>query len=687
MRGFVLLLLGLASLPALAQTTVIPPDTQEIPLHRDAFEGLEFLREPGFDSIICPFRSRIDYQPGEIECGLIKVPENREVKDSRSIELHFVRLAARGEDHEGNPVEIRDDPVIYLTGGPGVKVEGYVSRLKDHRVLAKRDLYILEQRGIGYSGDFCPFFASRNRGEQIHDNFPDSQRAFFRQARRCIDNAREAGVDVRAYHTFENARDVKALRMALELEQWNVWGISYGSVLAQALIKVDEPGIRAAVIDAIVPLDLHQLMRISHWHQRNLDMLFEACEAQSGCNKAHADLSDRYRQAIARISEQPIALELEANERYPDGRVWMFQDLIVGLPFSLLYEQSTHAAIPAIIQGLTRAVEREDETLFRAIAVAETSGGFGSSPGMSTAVRCLDGYVDRMAEHAPGDFERYPLLAGAFGTLQTSLEAPQMCRDSGLEPRDPAQYTLVETELPILVANGRWDPITPTPLAEYIMSGLSNGRLVEFPHAGHGPTRSLACAGDFLNAYFDDPQAALDMSCVEDGEQAAEYIGRYFRTDAVPRAIVMQQERKSAFITHMSWGGVGFLLNLAGVILILGSGLVRVLNGSRLPAAGGTRFVVFLAAACAVTHVAGIAGAFYASAEITEALLLFGALPWAWWFAWLAPLGALFALFGLFLAWRERRKIPFANRLGLWLVALASISQFVFSTVWRLGPI
>ena len=53
--------------------------------------------------------------------------------------------------------------VIYLTGGPGAQAVTYVRRLRDHGILDHRDLYILEQRGIGASGDLCPYFDDTNR--------------------------------------------------------------------------------------------------------------------------------------------------------------------------------------------------------------------------------------------------------------------------------------------------------------------------------------------------------------------------------------------------------------------------------------------------------------------------------------------------------------------------------------------
>ena len=62
--------------------------------------------------------------------------------------------------------------------------------------------------------------------------------------------AAAAGVDLSGYNTIENARDVKALRRALGFEKWNVWGISYGSILGQAYIKEDPDGILLELVEA-----------------------------------------------------------------------------------------------------------------------------------------------------------------------------------------------------------------------------------------------------------------------------------------------------------------------------------------------------------------------------------------------------------------------------------------------------
>ncbi|MCB1605936.1 MAG: alpha/beta fold hydrolase [Xanthomonadales bacterium] len=651
---------------------------------------MEWLRAAKPDTVVCPFRGRIKYEPGEIECGLIKVPENREVAGSRTIELNYVRIVATGKNQDDETVETRDDPVIYLTGGPGVTIDSYVERLKDHRLVYQRDLYILEQRGIGNSGDFCPFFDSRNRASLIHADRLSSERAGLDQFQACIEGAVARGVDVRGYNTFENARDIRALRQALGLEEWNVWGISYGSVLGQAYIKVDPDGIRAAIIDAIVPLDLGELMRLAHWHNANLDRLFAACANQSACAREYEGLRPRYMAAIKAIEDSPVTVTFEPNEQFPTGEAHFFSIIIAGLPFVMMYEQENHPALLPVIDALTRIVESGDPTFFQALAQAMSMGdggmGGGMSAGMAGAVRCLDGYVASNAAFAGQDAELYPVLFNAFDNPTIAQEAAQRCREIGLPTRDFGAYAPVQTDLPVVVADGGWDPITPVPLAEYIMPGFSNGQLVIFPHAGHGPTRSVECAGDWMNAWYDDPSQPVGRECVEEGEEAAQFLAPYFRTSVAIDALALMNQNKDRLKLHGAWVGVSAGLTLLAALFLPLSWLGRRINRSKLKPAGGSRVLVFLATGLGAAWLVGLGLAAYLTSEIAELMLLFGMVPWAAWIAWLGPLSVLFALLALNQTWRNRQRIPGGSRFGLILSCLAVISLGVAGQIWSLWP-
>ena len=501
------------------------------------------------DPVVCPFKGQIEYRPEEFDCFLLEVPENRENPDSRFIELHVVRLNSRwdSEDFEDNTGETglapgkRDDAVIYLTGGPGVKASYYVDKLRDHGILDHRDMYILEQRGIGYSDDFCPLYSNRLPSLNESKTFEDSQEAARKRVRLCAENARAAGVDLRGYNTIENARDVKALRRALGYRDWNVWGISYGSILGQAYVKEDPEGIRAVALDAIMPLDVRdsdEHWRVVNWYVRDLDKLQEICDAQPGCAKRYPDIRGRLAQAVLSLVDNPIEVDASDTEAFPSGTARIFEDVAAFLPFMFLYEQQNYPAMPALIYAWADALERRDETLMQALVTMMGEGGFfNSSQGMSNAIHCADGGTAAQARANLRDAAEYPALGAMLGDEESNRRRVALCEELGMPLRDGEQYSATRTGLPSLIIEGEMDPITPPPNAKAILPGFENGTYVEFPYAGHGPSRSVECGGVMLNRFFDDPQADPDLSCVEEMEMP-EMIAPIFRTGFLPLSLI-----------------------------------------------------------------------------------------------------------------------------------------------------
>jgi hypothetical protein len=228
--------------------------------------------------------------------------------------------------------------------------------------------------------------------------------------------------------------------------------------------------------------------------------------------------------------------------------------------------------------------------------------------------------------------------------------------------------------------------VTPTPLAQYVMPGLANGQLVEFPHAGHGPTRSVKCAGALLNAFFDDPSAPLDMACVNDGEKAAVFVAPYFASTVVARAAILASGDRKRLLPHALWGGISTLLVLVGMLVLAFGWLARRLDRRPRTPGAAARTVTGLAALAGVGHVAGLGAAAAISGKISPILLLFGFVPWAVAFAWLGPVAGVLGLVALLLAFGGAG-LGRAGRFGCALVALAAISLAAFGWYWDLWPI
>ncbi|MEM9837713.1 MAG: alpha/beta fold hydrolase [Pseudomonadota bacterium] len=650
-------------------------------------------------NVVCPFKGEVDYEPGEVSCGFIEVPENRSDPDSRTIRLLYTKLHAKAglekdDDDEAKPDEEeeelveRDDPIAYLTGGPGAPVVYYVGRFKDHDVLKTRDIYILQQRGIEESGAFCPFYGTIRPELYKAKNILESELESAERLKACLEAAKARGVDITAYNTVENAHDVRALRRALGFETWNVWGISYGSHLGQMLTQVDPEGTRALVIDAIVPNSLEDLMRFAKWISLDFEKIFERCDETGG---PHCDgLKERL---YALVDDPWLRVEVPDGEAVPAGETYLPPYIAGFVAFSMMYEQDKYPAMPAVIDHLVEKFEQGDPELFTGLAGVLTGGG---DQGMSTAIRCNDGYYQASADDLPKDIEEYPLFANALSTLEGSRAMAQACIDAGAGPRDRSDYQLVQTYIPTLIINGTWDPITPAPLAELIAPGFSNGRLIKVPYAGHGPTRSMSeCSGDVLTAFYDDPNqdlSALDASCFEEGPGAPEFV-QYKTTDLPLKAaaLMAKDERKPLMVAGVTAGLSGLVLGLSLVLIPVGflARLGSLGKASDLATGdGATRLLALLTAATGVAGLGMLGLGARAAMEIAEESLLAGLAgpaPYAPWVLLVsAALGALLLMRTITM--RFGQPVRMGTFLGFLLIGASAVMLFITAFTWDLGP-
>jgi pimeloyl-ACP methyl ester carboxylesterase len=684
----------LSLVPFLIAATAGAQDSADDPAADDLFARDTYR----ISALVCPFKGRIDYDPGEIECGLLQVPENREDPGSRYIELHFVKLNSTWDDEEEEDDEEdsglepgkRDDPVIYLTGGPGAVAEGYVERFKDHGIRKHRDLYILEQRGIANSGDFCTTYYSRSPEISNVESLVKSNEASLTLSETCARNAMAAGVDYTAYSTIENARDVRALRIALGFDQWNVWGISYGTLLGQAYIKEDPQGILAVALDAIVPLDTRAdpiSWRVVNWYDRDLRKLDELCEDDGACARDFPDLGERVRDMARATMDNSIEVEVKDVENYPTGKAWFHSDIATWLPFTLFYEQSNYPALPAIIYAWAGLVERRDETAFKAIAAGAAQGFFGGSQGMYDAIMCNDGYREAAIASDAADRAEFPILTNSFNVAGSAEARAQLCIDVGASPRPRSDFAPVQTEIPTLLIEGDMDPITPPPLAHAIAPGFANGTYVEFPYAGHGPSRSVECGGDLLNKFYDDPTAEPDLSCVDEME-VPEFIGPLYQTSFTTRMAVLALENKDDLPKVGAWGGISVIPVLFGFLVLTFAPLVRRIEKRKPAPAGRARVVTWAAAFFGVAALSIIGAAMGVSAELSELILLLGMVGWGALGAWSGILAGLFGIAAVVLTIGARRQhaLPLGTVAGFLLTGLGAISLSAFMLFWGLTP-
>ena len=80
-----------------------------------------------------------------------------------------------------------------------------------------------------------------------------------------------------------------------------------------------------------------------------------------------------------------------------------------------------------------------------------------------------------------------------------------------IEVKDP-----VSSDVPVIILQGAYDGPTPVYMGRHAAHELGNSTYVLVPQQGHGTwTRSDDCVGRIAGAFIQNPDAALDLSCLD----------------------------------------------------------------------------------------------------------------------------------------------------------------------------
>lgn len=450
---------------------------------------------PAFEEYACELPASAVANQATLElvrCGRVAVPRRYDDPAAGNYSLRVAVAKAALEP-------VQPDPLLVTAGGPGASpVDAALALAAEGRIPPlERDTVFIDPRGVaGSEPNVCRdealtawldlYAADLTTGEMgdVSDSI----------LRRCFTAARAGGHAPESFGSKIDADDIEHARRALGITSWNVYGVSYGGVLALTLAQRYPETIRSLVLDspglgALTPVD-----RRDGWAAARA-VLLASCAADAACGADYPDLGREIDLALERLESQPFRIVA------PDREMTLNRGDLEMLLFGMLYRPDSAAGVPALVRGVTEG--RGDDVIRHLTFAASVMTQLSTLNWGATL--CRDNALGSKLGRTPGPPVGYEALLPG-----------NVCAEWG-EP-DPSPPPLPRgTAIPTLVLSGSFDPVTPPDVGRYAASLVGRtARHIEIPGKGHGVLDGSPCTLAIFAAFLADPTAPLDTSCIDD---------------------------------------------------------------------------------------------------------------------------------------------------------------------------
>jgi len=349
--------------------------------------------------------------------------------------------------------------------------------------------YLVDQRGTGYSKPalFCTEFEQAGSAEQLTA---------------CKTRLETTGIDLTAYHSVHSAMDFIELRKALNISQWNLYGISYGTRLATTIMRENSEGIRSVILDGMFPIEVNGITDTPWANYESLNQIVKNCENSADCP------ADEFKSII----EDIIA------RMHNEGMIDESREFI-----QILLELGAKPVIIDYLLVVNEDVSKYASAFEAMMAEQEDEGGeqqgeedkFYNAMGLSTI--CAEEYpflniTALIGDNSEGWSASTQVTVGDMYHMGFDQAS---CKVWDVAPANDIEKQAVSSNLPVLILNGLQDTQTPAAWGKLVAKNMPNAQNITNPQGGHGQLFSgLSCFDNLAKSFLNEPSKALDTSCV-----------------------------------------------------------------------------------------------------------------------------------------------------------------------------
>jgi len=432
--------------------------------------------------------------PGiKARCGTLERHEDPSDPSSPLLQLYVAVVPAL-------TLEPAPDPFVPIAGGPGQASTVFYANFAAafEKVRRNRDIVLMDQRGTGKSAAMTCDVDE----EIIEGRF--SYEKTVADTETCLAALPH---DPRFFTTSVAVADLEALRVALGYTQFNLYGISYGSRVAQHFLRQHPESTRSVVLDGVVAPQMALGPDIAIDAQNTLDIIFDRCAEDFHCAQRFPDIRMELANLKLRLAEEPITLTLPNPVTGHVDSLDFGDAEMAGALRLLSYHPTTAALLPLLIH---EAANENFAPLAAQFMVIAENMSEAINIGMHNAVVCTED-----APYFAGEgVTRDALDATYIGPIQLDALAA-MCSVWPPGVMDDGFKTAVSSDVPVLLLSGEADPVTPPAYAELAAVDLGNARHLIGRKQGHGQA-PRGCMPEIIGRFVDSASVdELATDCLE----------------------------------------------------------------------------------------------------------------------------------------------------------------------------
>ncbi len=441
----------------------------------------------------CRIRAGEGFPGIKARCGVLERPENPAAPLGGMLELFVAVVPALS-------LEPDPDPLVPIAGGPGqASSEFYASTANAFEAVRRtRDIVLLDQRGTGQSAPLtCEADETLLDGEY-------STEQNIAVATDCLEALTH---DPRFFTTSVAVQDLEALRIALGYAQFNLYGVSYGTRVAQHFLRRYPDSTRTVVLDGVVPPQMALGPAIAIEAQTALENIFARCAESAACGERFPRIEADFAELASGLAENPVTVQVMNPLTGAPEQIEFGADDMAGALRLLSYHPSTVALMPLLID--TAANGNFAPLAAQALMISESLSD-SLNVGMHNAVVCTEDAPFFDGEDVTPD----ALAATYIGPVQLDALAaicsvwPKGILDEGF--KDP-----VNTDVPVLILSGENDPITPPAYGDAAAVDFQNFTHLTGVNQGHGQA-PRGCMPDIIGDFVATADLdSLETSCIE----------------------------------------------------------------------------------------------------------------------------------------------------------------------------